>query len=257
VKNKILAMVVALTGLACLAMVPATSARTTSRATPHTQSCPSGTTAVGDYCSCPAGTAVGDYCTSCPSGTNVGDYCSNCPSGTTAVSDYCTCPSGTSVADYCTCPAGSAVGDYCENLSPEQSPTVYGEHLWGAKHAMYSGPALKFHLKRGLGGAPQLTTYTCYLPQGLSYVKSFVERRSDVSLRNAGRIAVSARTLRVTLRASVSSMLVYFKNKSLTESRKLRSELASGRVKSLKFRVSVTDALGKTTLLSFIVKPAS
>jgi hypothetical protein len=239
---------IALTGLAALAAVPVTSAQaassraTTVTNTTPTEKCPSGTTNI-NYCTqtCPSGTLVSNYCESCPSGTAVGDYCESCPSGTTVASYCTTCPKGT-----------TAVGDYCEGVSgigAQSAPTGFGWALWGAGKRYFHGPALKFHVKRGLGG-PGLKSLTCTLPSGLTFKKT-----SSKGAKASSRVVVTTTRSTLTLElGSVGSVLVYLKNHSMVESQKLRHEIMVGKVTKLTFNVSVTDTAGKTTKLAFIAK---
>ena len=61
----------------------------------------------------------------------------------------------------------------------------------------------------------------------------------------------------LTFRQGIGSVLVYLKNHSMLETPKLRLELATGKIKTLTFHVSVTDEAGKTTALAFSVPPVS
>ncbi len=181
-KNKIVAVVIALLGFGALAALPAASARTG-----NWKACPSGQKRVDDSCRCPTGlTKSGDSCV-CPSGQKrVGDSC-YCPTGTSKVGDYCECPQGT-----------SRVGDYCEpsgGVKPQGPPTVDDWFLWGAKGTPGRGPALKFNLQKGINGAPGIKQFTLILPDGLT----FGANSKLVLVKRLKSLKMTKTTLTVTL----------------------------------------------------------
>jgi hypothetical protein len=128
------------------------------------------------------------------------------------------------------------------------TPTVYDWALWGAGKRHFHGPALKFKVKRGLSGGG-LTSLTCKLPKGLTFA-SQAAKDAKVSLKG---LKTTKTTLSVKL-GSVGSVLIYLKNHSMVESKTLRKEIMAGKVKTLTFNVSVTDAAGTTTKLAFNAK---
>jgi hypothetical protein len=158
----------------------------------------------------------------------VAAYCETCPKGTTAVSDYCE--------------GGSGIG-------AQGAPTGFGWSLWGAGKRHFHGPALKFHIKRGLGG-PDIKSLTCTLPSGLTFKKSY-SKGAKASSKVEATTTKSTLTLQL---GAVGSVLVYLKNHSMVESKTLRHEIMVGKVTKLTFNVSVTDTAGKTTKLAFIAK---
>jgi hypothetical protein len=193
------------------------------------------------------------------------------------------CSPGTTNTTYCAyyCPSGTLVGQYCEDIAtpaittntvlPQGPPTEFDAVFWGAKFKLSflgelihgrivtgptvtkKGPALKFHVKAGINGAPNLRSLTLTLPAGLTFTKQFLTLAVDGPIRT-----LTSHTMKLTFRgAGVTSFLVYLKKHSMLESSKLRNELASGKLKTVPFGLSVTDVAGTTTRLSFSVPPSS
>jgi hypothetical protein len=179
----------------------------------------------------------------------------------TAPSEICA-PGVTNVA-YCTayCPSGTLVGAYCETVStpgitpavvlPQGPPTVFDWIMWGSKHKIHRGPALKFHVKSGINGAPDLKLMVVHLPSGLTFTSKAID---DISV-GGHALKTTKTSMTVTLRTALPNLYVYIKNHLMIESSKLRSELISGKIKTLIFHVTVTDAKGLATNLTFSVKP--
>lgn len=176
------------------------------------------------------------------------------------------CPAGVTNIAYCTsyCPQGTLVGAYCETVStpstitpaagtvlPQGPPTVFSWIMWGSKNKIYRGPALKFHVKSGINGSPYLKTMVLHLPSGLTFTAKAID---DISV--GGHALTTTKTkMTVTLRTALPNLYVYVKNHLMIESKKLRQELISGKIKTLIFHVTVTDANGLATNLAFSVKP--
>jgi hypothetical protein len=174
------------------------------------------------------------------------------------------CPAGVTDIAYCTdyCPQGTLVGAYCETVStpsntggtvlPQGPPTVFDWIMWGSKNKIYRGPALKFHVRSGINGAPYLKKMVVHLPSGLS----FITKGATAGISVGGHALKANKTsMTVTLRSALPSLYVYVKNHVMLESNKLRHELISGKIKTLTFHVTVTDANGLATNLTFSVKP--
>jgi hypothetical protein len=215
VRNKILAVVVALAGFGAAAAIPM-SAGAASTPTAPSKLCPAGVTNVA-------------YCTNyCPQGTLVGAYCETVTTTTT----------GTTT---------TANG----GVLPQGPPTVFSWIMWGSKNHIYRGPALKFHLRSGINGAPDLKTMVMHLPSGLTFTPKAID---DISV-GGHALKTTKTSMTVTLRTPLPNLYVYVKNHLMIESKKLRSELISGKVKTLLFHVTVTDAKGLATNLTFSVKP--
>ncbi len=229
-KHKILAAVVALVGFGALtaASLPAASARSGNGK--HPVECKDGAKKVGDKCVCPDGrTYVGDSCT-CPNGVDHGNG-----------RDYCECPKGT-----------QNVNDYCEGVSPQGPPTVDDWVLWGAK-GDHEGPALKFYLLKGTNGARGLVQFTLILPDGLT----FGDNSKLALITGLKSLKLTKTTLTATLDPDQSKVLTYLMNHLLIESKYLRWQLTTGKIKYVTFLVDVTDAKGKTTDLAFNATPVS
>jgi hypothetical protein len=226
VRNKILAVVVALAGFGAAAAIPMTAGAASTGTTPS-KLCPAGVTNIA-YCTnyCPQGTLVGAYC-ECPPGAQVSAYCESGGGGTTT-----TGPGGT--------------------VLPQGPPTVFDWILWGAKHKIYRGPALKFHIRSGINGAPFLKKMVLHLPSGLTF--STKHAKAGISV-GGHALKASKTSATVTLRTALPNLYVYVKNHVMLESSKLRRELISGKVKTLTFHVTVTDAKGLATNLAFSVRP--
>jgi hypothetical protein len=124
--------------------------------------------------------------------------------------------------------------------------------MWGSKKKIYRGPALKFHVKSGINGAPDLKKMVLHLPSGLTFVTKGVKAGISVG---GHALKASKTSMTVTLRSALPTLYVYVKNHVMLESKKLRHELISGKVKTLTFHVTVTDAKGLATNLAFSVKP--
>jgi hypothetical protein len=213
VRNKILAVVVALAGFGVAAAIPM-SAGAASTGTAPSLLCPAGVTNVA-------------YCTAyCPQGTLVGAYCETVSTPSTIT------------------PAGTVL--------PQGPPTVFDWIMWGSKHKIHRGPALKFHVKSGINGAPDLKAMVVHLPSGLS----FVTKGAKAGISVGGHALTTTKTtMTVKLRYALPNLYVYIKNHVMTESSKLRHELIMGKIKTLLFHVTVTDAKGLATNLTFSVKP--
>jgi hypothetical protein len=214
VRNKILAAVVALAGFGAAAAIPM-SAGAASTGTPPSLLCPAGTTNIAN-------------CTAyCPQGTLVGAYCE-------------------------TVSTPSVTPDTGGTVLPQGPPTVFDWTMWGSKNKIYRGPALKFHVKSGINGAPYLKKMVLHLPSGLT----FITKGAKAGISVGGHALQAGKTsATVTLREALPNLYVYVKNHVMLESKKLRHELISGKIKTLTFHVTVTDAKGLATNLTFDVKP--
>jgi hypothetical protein len=220
VRNKILAVVVALAGFGAAAAIPM-SAGAASTGTAPSELCAPGVTNVA-YC-----TAV------CPSGTLVGAYC-----------ETVTTPVTTTTGTVTTAGGGTVL--------PQGPPTVFDWIMWGSKNKIHRGPAVKFHVKSGINGAPYLKTMVVHLPSGLT----FVHKNAKAGISVGGHaLETTTTSMTVNLRYALPNLYVYIKNHVMTESSKLRQELISGKIKTLLFHVTVTDAKGLATNLTFSVKP--
>lgn len=216
-RNKILAVVVALAGFGAAAAIPMTAGAASTGTTPS-KLCPAGVTNVA-------------YCTNyCPQGTLVGAYCETVTTTTTGT--VTTAGGGT--------------------VLPQGPPTVFDWIMWGSKNKIYRGPALKFHIKSGINGAPYLKTMVLHLPSGLTF--STKHAKAGISV-GGHALKASKTSATVTLRTALPNLYVYVKNHVMLESSKLRRELISGKVKTLTFHVTVTNANGLATNLAFSVKP--
>jgi hypothetical protein len=183
--------------------------------------------------------------------------------GTTGTAPSLLCSAGVTNIAYCTdyCPQGTLVGAYCETVStpaitpavvlPQGPPTVFSWIMWGSKKKIHRGPALKFHVKSGINGAPYLQTMVVHLPSGLTFTSKAID---DISV-GGHALKTTKTTMTVKLRTALPNLYVYIKNHLMIESAKLRSELISGKIKTLIFHVTVTDAKGLATNLTFSVKP--
>jgi hypothetical protein len=217
VRNKILAVVVALAGFGAAAAIPMTAGAASTGTTPS-KLCPAGVTNVA-------------YCTNyCPQGTLVGAYCETVTTGTTGTT---------------TTGGGGTV-------LPQGPPTVFSWIMWGSKNKIYRGPALKFHIRSGINGAPFLKKMVLHLPSGLTF--STKHAKAGISV-GGHALKASKTSATVTLRTALPNLYVYVKNHVMLESSKLRRELISGKVKTLTFHVTVTDAKGLATNLAFSVRP--
>lgn len=215
-RNKIVAVVVALAGFGAAAAIPMSAGAASTGTTPSKL--------------CPAGVTNVSYCTNyCPSGTLVGAYCETVSTPTTGTT-------GTT---------GST------GVLPQGPPTVFDWIMWGAKQRIYRGPALKFHLKSGINGAPYLKLMVLHLPSGLTFTRKAID---DISV-GGHALKTTRTTMTVILRDALPNLYVYIKNHLMLESHKLRSKIIHGKVKTLTFHVTVTDAKGLATNLTFSVKP--
>jgi len=216
VRNKILAVVVALAGFGAAAAIPMSAGAASTGTTPS-KLCPAGVTNVA-------------YCTAyCPQGTLVGAYCETVTTIGTTTTTITTAA-----------------------VLPQGPPTVFDWIMWGSKNKIHRGPAVKFHVKSGINGAPYLKTMVVHLPSGLT----FVHKNAKAGISVGGHaLKTTATTMTVSLRTALPSLYVYIKNHLMIESSKLRSELISGKIKTLIFHVTVTDAKGLATNLTFSVKP--
>jgi hypothetical protein len=216
VRNKILAVVVALAGFGAAAAIPMSAGAASTGTTPS-KLCPAGVTNVA-------------YCTNyCPAGTLVGAYCETV--STTTTGTVTTAGGGT--------------------VLPQGPPTVFSWIMWGSKNKIHRGPALKFHVKSGINGAPYLKMMVVHLPAGLTFTPKAID---DISV-GGHALKTTKTSMTVDLRTALPSLYVYVKNHLMIESAKLRSELISGKIKTLIFHVTVTDAKGLATNLTFSVKP--
>jgi hypothetical protein len=243
VRNKILATIVVLGGVAAVAgmSVTAATASTThaKAARTHTApTCPSGDSGSSAYCTCPSG----------DSGSTA--YCT-CPKGDSGSTAYCTCPKGDSGSTaYCTCPKGdSGASGYC-SVSPQEPPTVGGWKFWWKKHHHEFG--LRFRLKKGIDGAPDLKSFVCNLPSGLSFVK--LGKHSKLSSHsNAEYVRLSAHSLKIELKKAVASVTVTMPPGFVVESDAFVASVKH-KVMPLTFTLGVTDTSGHSTQLAFTVK---
>jgi hypothetical protein len=219
VRNKILAVVVALAGFGAAAAIPMSAGAASTGTTPS-KLCPAGVTNVA-------------YCTNyCPQGTLVGAYCETVTTPSTTTTGTTTNPGGT--------------------VLPQGPPTVFDWIMWGSKNKIYRGPALKFHIRSGINGAPYLKKMVLHLPSGLT----FNTKGAKAGISVGGHALKASKTsATVTLRTALPNLYVYVKNHVMLESSKLRRELISGKVKTLIFHATVTDAKGLATNLAFSVKP--
>lgn len=230
-RNKILAVAVALAGFGAAAAIPMSAG-----------AAPTGT-APSELC--PAGVKNIAYCTDyCPQGTLVGAYCETVTTPTTGTTTTTTTTTTGTTAGGST-PGGTTV-------LPQGPPTVFDWVMWGSKNKIYRGPALKFHVKSGINGAPYLKTMVLQLPSGLS----FITKGAKAGISVGGHaLKTTKNTMTVTLRSALPNLYVYVKNHVMVETSKLRHELTSGKIKTLTFHVTVTDANGLATDLAFSVKP--
>ncbi len=171
------------------------------------------------------------------------------------------CPAGENDTSYCTnfCPKGRLIDGQCHIgkgegggfIRPEGPPTVLREELWGAEKVTSRGPALKFDVKSGINGAPGLKKLVLLLPGGLTF------KDGALASISGGRHTLTAkgRKLTVVLRSARKRLNFYLKNHTMVESQKLRRELSSHQIKTLTFKVSVTDKKGRVTRLAFVVSP--
>jgi hypothetical protein len=191
--------------------------------------------------------------------------------GSTGTTPSKLCPAGVTNVAYCTnyCPQGTLVGAYCETVTtptttttgttttgggtvnPQGPPTVFSWIMWGSKNKIYRGPALKFHIKSGINGAPYLKQLVLHLPSGLTFAKGAI---AGISV-GGHKLTITRNSMTVNLRTALPNLYVYVKNHMMIESSKLRHELITGKIKTLKFNASVTDLKGLVTKLAFTVKP--
>lgn len=119
-------------------------------------------------------------------------------------------------------------------------------------------PSLLFQLVAGKN-APKLSSFTVALPSGVSFTRHRVRKVLKlVGISLTGAKLKSARLshgqLVATLRRPVTSVIVSVSNRALKESRGLRSKIDHGTVKSLKLKVIVRDAAGRSTTLTVVLK---
>ena len=177
--------------------------------------------------------------------------------GTTTTAPSKLCPAGTQNIAYCTdfCPKGTLVGAYCEpphtHVRPPGRPRVFKVVMWGAKQRVARGPALKFHVRRGINFAPFLKKLILRLPPGLTF-----------SLKSHGGISVGDHALRLTRTTMTLDLLegapflyVYIKNHTMIESPHLRHLLEIGKIKRLTFHLTVINVKRRSTNLTFRVVP--
>jgi hypothetical protein len=185
--------------------------------------------------------------------------------GSTGTAPSLLCPAGATNVAYCTnyCPQGTLVGAYCETVStpttstvtaaiaPQGPPTVFSWVMWGSKNKIHRGPALKFHVKSGINGAPDLKLLVLQLPSGLTFAKGAI---TGISV-GGHKLTITRHSMTVQLRSALPNLYIYIKNHMMIESSKLRHELSTGKIKTLTFKASVTDLKGLVTNLAFTVNP--
>ncbi len=220
-----LAVGVGILGPVLLAVLPVTAAHAAT-GTPPQVVCPPGSSDPV-YCSdyCPDATLVGGLCVANPDGSDP----STEVSATTATS------SGKTVL-------------------PQGSPVAYHWQLWGAKLSVSTGTALKFKLDSGAGGSPDLKSIRLLLPAGLTFAQPAVAPSITGGVKQLG---TTDQSMIVRLSSGRPTLAISVENHALLESSELRSELASGAVKALTFRLEVTNAAGRRTDLAFAVAPRS
>ena len=177
---------------------------------------------------------------------------STCPSGNSGSSAYCTCPKGNSGSSaYCTCPKGdSGASGYCSIL-PQGPPTVGNWKLrWKKHHTEFS---LSFRLKKGIDGAPDIKSFVCELPSGLSFVKLGGKKNSLSSHSEAKYVRLSSRSVKIELKKAVASITVQMPPGFIVESRAFVASVKH-KVVPLTFKLGVTDTSGRSTQLAFTVK---
>jgi hypothetical protein len=114
-------------------------------------------------------------------------------------------------------------------------------------------PVLKFRLA---AGAKRLRSVKVGLPPGLHIVKRRVVRAS-VSGARAKSLSLAGGRITVTLRTAVRGFAVRISGPGLGESAGLRNAVKHHRVKSLRLRVTVKDAAGKSTTVTLKIKNVS
>lgn len=188
---------------------------------------------------CPPGTSDPVYCSDyCPDATLVGGLCVANPDG----SDPATEVSATTATS-----SGKTV-------LPQGSPVVYHWQLWGAKLKVSTGTALRFKLDSGAGGSADLTSIRLLLPAGLTFAQPAVAPGVTGGVK---QLSATGQSMFVKLGSGRPAVAISVENHALLESSALRSELASGAVKTLTFRLEVTNAAGRRTDLAFAVAPRS
>jgi hypothetical protein len=119
-------------------------------------------------------------------------------------------------------------------------------------------PSLLFQLVAGKK-APKISAFTIELPSGVS----FIGHRSGKTLRVKGVSLTGAKLksavlshghLVVTLKGSVTSVILSLGTRGLKESRSLKSKVNRGKLKSLKLKVLVRNAAGKSTTLTVTLR---
>jgi hypothetical protein len=119
-------------------------------------------------------------------------------------------------------------------------------------------PALRFQLVAG-ASAPKLSSFTVELPKGLSFVRHRVHKALKLiglSLSGARRRSAALRHghLVITLRKPVDSLTLRVSDQALRESAGLRSKARHGKLKSLKLKVIVRNAAGRSSTLTLTLR---
>jgi hypothetical protein len=114
-------------------------------------------------------------------------------------------------------------------------------------------PVLKF---RVTAGAKKLRSVRVALPSGLHIIKRRVVRAS-LSGARAKSLSLAGGLITVTLRTAVQAFAVRISGPGLGETAGLRNAVKHHRAKSLRLRVTVKDAAGKSTTVTLKLKNVS
>lgn len=153
------------------------------------------------------------------------------------------------------CGAVASGGSAGKSTASGGKPEIHAASLTGLAKGK---PELLFQLVAGKK-APKLSSFTIQLPSGLTFARTRVKKALKllgISLTGAKlkSAALKQGRLVITVRKPVTSLILSVSAKGLRESRSLRSKVSRGRLKSLKLKVIVRNAAGKSTTLTVVLK---
>lgn len=144
---------------------------------------------------------------------------------------------------------GAFTGQNSKTATVSRSLTVSGcpgsPRVSAALTGLAAGkPALRFRLIKGTN-APKLKSFALSLPAGLTFDGKALAK--GVSLAGAHSLKLARGKLSVTLKRAADSLALKIARPALRESKQLQRTARQHKVKRLKLRISITDAVGSTT----------
>ena len=112
---------------------------------------------------------------------------------------------------------------------------------------------MSFRLSKGIDGAPDIKSFVCELPTGLSFAKLHGKTSKLSSHSQTKYVRLSSHSVKIELKKAVASITVQMPPGFIVESKAFVASVKH-KVEPLTFKLAVTDTNGRSTRLAFTIK---